>query len=176
MGKQMGKYWGNNWQNIPTKTKTNHIRLISWNPLKPFIHRHRRPFAAVHVSFLRDSVGTRNGFVELVYLLVFPSFLYFVWGNIWIILIWFCCHWHLFYVMTGDGAGLEQAVVEHSDEVVGFLTFLTSECEFGIEIGSEWFYFFNETCIEVDDVGGLLDYGWVGRFFYLCGLSFLFIG
>ena len=84
MGKQVGKQWGNIQQNKPKQTKTNHIRLIPKIPSNPSFHRDRRHFTAVPSFSRSDSVGTRNGIVEFVYLLGFLSFCTFVWGNIWL--------------------------------------------------------------------------------------------
>ena len=84
----MGNKWGNNGETF-SKTNQNKPKQTTFGsfakiPSNPSAYRDRRHLMAVHVLFLRDSVGTRNGSFELVYLLAFSSFCTFVWGNIWL--------------------------------------------------------------------------------------------
>jgi hypothetical protein len=84
--------WGNKWGNSgETFGKTNQIKPKQTTfgsfpkiPINPSFYRDRRPLTAAPVFFLRDSVGIRNGLVELVYLWEFSLFCTFVWGNIWL--------------------------------------------------------------------------------------------
>jgi hypothetical protein len=82
MGKQLGKYWGNNCLSNPFQTILNHFAHLQEFRQITFIYQHRRHFTAVHESFLSDSVGIRNNLRKYVCLLVFSSFASFVWGNI----------------------------------------------------------------------------------------------
>ena len=64
MGKQLGKYWGNNCLSKPFQTILNHFARLQEFRQIPFIYRHRRHFTAVPESSPGDSVGIRTEVVN----------------------------------------------------------------------------------------------------------------